>query len=62
MKVRNRKTGETREYKAPSLRTLEKDVWECVSRCVGPCKCRIEVDGECPRGWPSRVEVVLYSI
>ncbi|MCI0564637.1 MAG: hypothetical protein MN733_39720 [Nitrososphaera sp.] len=55
--LKNKKTGESREVSV-SLKTLEKDEWEGVSRCIGPCKCRIETDGECPQGWPARFEVI----
>lgn len=42
-----------------TLRTLERDLFDGVSRCVGPCKCRVEPDGSCPKGYPSRFWVLV---
>lgn len=58
MLVRNLQTGQTREFKVPSIKTLEKASSEGVDRCVGSCRCRIEPDGQCPNGWPSRMIAV----
>lgn len=51
--ARNTLTGETREFKY-SVRAGEKVMSDGVDKCTGPCKCRIEPDGVCGRGWPSR--------
>jgi hypothetical protein len=55
MKVKNKLTGEIREIKEPTFRQLERVVMEEANdRCVGPCKCELESDGECANGWVSR--------
>lgn len=54
MKVRNTITGEVREVKPASVKTLGKAVFDGIDRCVGPCKCRVECDGVCANGWQSR--------
>ena len=61
VQVRNAKTNEVRTVKVASLKTLEKDTFDGVSRCVGSCRCTIETDGICPNGWKSRVEVAFYA-
>ena len=53
-KATNEKTKATRPVVA-SLRTLDKASHSGVDRCSGPCQCRVEPDGHCPNGWPSRM-------
>jgi len=56
-KAVNAITGKEREVSV-SLRTLEK-IWnEGAGNCAGPCKCRVEPDGTCPKGWPSKGQAV----
>lgn len=55
MKVKNALTGATREIKSPSLKVLERDLFDGLSKCTGPCRCTIEPDGVCAAGWPSRM-------
>lgn len=54
-RVRNKITGEIREGKV-SLKTLEKVSDTGIDKCCGPCKCSVEPDGECAKGWPSRMQ------
>jgi len=56
MKVTNKNTGEHKEIKAPSFRVLQKALMDGVDKCVGSCKCVVEPDGHCPKGWPSRMK------
>lgn len=56
--VTNIATGETRYIKVPSIDTLERAMSDGIDRCVGPCRCTIEPDGECPNGWPSRLRAM----
>lgn len=47
------KDGTRRGIKPPSMRALQKASDTGIAPCSGPCKCRVEPDGHCPRGWPS---------
>ena len=55
MIVINRITGKVREIKLPSYVALIRATCDGVDRCTGPCRCRIEPDGQCLKGWPSRL-------
>lgn len=55
--LKNQHTGETRKVSV-SLKKLQKESCEGVSRCAGPCFCKVETDGICPKGWPARFELV----
>jgi len=61
VKVTNEKTGETREVPMPTTRCVQKDQYDYTSRCVGPCKCKVDMDGCCPKGWPSRLMVFVSN-
>lgn len=50
----NYKTKERRPV-AVSIATLEKAAANGVDRCTGPCRCKVEPDGYCSKGWPSRM-------
>lgn len=56
-RVKNKITGEVREAKV-FLKALEKAADTGIDRCVGPCNCKVELDAECPKGWPSRMMAV----
>lgn len=60
MKIRgtNKLTGQRREIKV-TLRSLERATFDGLDKCIGPCKCTVETDGTCPKGWPARVEAAL---
>ena len=60
-KARNQQTGEIRSFRlsdAVFFRVVDQG-WDY---CAGPCKCRIELDGECPQGWPARSEAALMML
>ena len=42
-----------------SHRTLERDMMDGTSRCIGRCKCLVEPDGHCPQGYPSRFMILI---
>lgn len=53
----NSKTGEKRIVKV-GITTLEKAQVDG-DKCSGPCNHPVEVDGHCPKGWPSRTMVMI---
>ena len=52
--IRNAKTGATRLVPVPGSKSLAADLMRGASRCLGPCGCDANLDGECQNGWPSR--------
>jgi hypothetical protein len=52
--ARNVLTGESRPVKM-SIKMAEKVSAGSMDKCTGPCRCTVEPDGTCPRGWPSRL-------
>lgn len=54
----NAKTGEKRLVKV-GIKTLENVMANGVDLCTGPCRCSVEADGHCPKGWPSRTMVMV---
>ena len=53
----NTKTGQTRPV-VVSYKMAENAVMDGVDRCSGPCRCKVEPDGECDKGWQSRLITV----
>ena len=50
----NTRTGDQRQV-IITLRHLHRVATEVEhDKCTGPCKCQVEPDGTCPKGWPSR--------
>lgn len=53
----NKRTLKTRWVKV-GLEALQQAMYDGVDECSGPCECRIETDGTCENGWPSRMRAV----
>jgi len=54
--ARNTETGERRDVTI-HITDLIQASDDGIDRCTGPCECRVEPDGICPNGWPSRMLV-----
>ena len=57
--VRNLKSEEKRAFKV-SMAQLEKAADSGKDICIGSCRCKVEVDGDCPKGWVSRTQAAGF--
>jgi hypothetical protein len=57
----NTLTGQRREFRLTEriAARVSNQMWDY---CAGPCKCKVELDGECPKGWPSRFDAATASV
>ena len=43
-----------------SAAAIRKASMDSIDRCTGPCRCKVELDGHCAKGWNSRTMAVGF--